>query len=56
MIGYIVVQEYAYEGFWQHPSDGPSKVYLDRAEAEAEAKKLNRPHGAYGEVWEVKLP
>lgn len=55
-IGYIVVQEWDYEGHWQHPSEGPSVVYLDRAEAEAEAKKLTRPHGSYGEVWEVQLP
>lgn len=55
LIGYIVVRRFDCEGTEQ--GEDPSKVYLDRAPAEAAARKLNsRTYEISGEVWEIELP
>lgn len=54
-VGYIVVRHEHYDSTEQVPFDKPSKVYLDRDEAEAEARKLDSLSST-GYVWEIALP
>jgi hypothetical protein len=57
-IAYIVVVHIDYEGHHKPGFEsGPLRVYLDRDEAEREARKLDESYGLYtGVVWEVQLP